>query len=183
MIIQTSHSNARFSNDMKYRYLLERTWNTKTWDSENREVISGGGKRILFIMLNPSTADAEKNDPTVKRCVDYAHKWGYGSIEVANLFAYRATNPKDLLKVDDPVGPHNLCMIETAVSRANMVVGAWGTAGVPSFYVATVWRVLEIVTKQRDLYALSITKDGFPGHPLYQKADVKPFVYRRRKKE
>jgi len=170
MIIQTCHSEARFSNDMKYRYLLWREWDNKL-------------PRVLFIMLNPSTADAEKNDPTIKRCVDYAHAWGYGSIEIANLFAYRSTLPDELLQVEDPVGPHNLCMIEAAVSRAKLIIGAWGAFGVPSRRMDTTFKILQMISKEDDLYCLGRTKMGEPIHPLYQRADMKPILYRRKEEE
>ena len=163
MRIQKLHSEAVFSEDGKYRYLLSRQW-------------SDFAPRVLFIMLNPSTADAEANDPTVKRCVDYAHEWGYGSIEVANLFALRSTDPSRLLKDKDPIGPDNLLMIEAALTRAKMVVGAWGNNVDPKHRISTARRVIDMVRKTHDLYALSRTNAGEPGHPLYLKVDAKPFI-------
>src|ERR1700749_3282622 len=98
-----NESTAVISDCKKYRYLLRRTW-------DERRI------RVLFIMLNPSTADAEIDDPTIKSCVRLCKENGFGSIEVVNLFGWRATDPKELLEVDDPVGPRNDCIIEAAIS-------------------------------------------------------------------
>lgn len=162
VIIQELRSSARFSNDMKYRYLLERQW---------KEAIG----RVLFIMLNPSTADAEKADPTVARCITYAHIWGFGGVEVANIYALRSTNPKALFKDPDPIGQHNYCMIESAVGRASLVVAAWGTISNDKKHLAEICR---IVTQQKDLYCLRTTKNGHPAHPLYLPGDLKPILYK-----
>lgn len=157
-------SLAWFSDCTKYRYLLTRTWDI------NRA-------SVLFIMLNPSTADEKKNDPTVKRCFDYAHRWGFGSMEVANLFAYRSTDPAQLMKVEDPIGPNNTDMITRSVKRVGMVIGAWGTNVPNPFYIKTAHLVMDVVTKYNHLYALSRTKEGMPSHPLYLKKDAIPFIY------
>lgn len=79
----------------KYRYSLSRIWD------ENKA-------NVLFIMLNPSTADGDVDDPTIRRCIGFAKSWGYGGIYVGNLFAYRATDPKELLKVENPIGFENI---------------------------------------------------------------------------
>ena len=87
-------STADFSFCGQYRYTLTRVWSLERG-------------LVLFVGLNPSTADAERDDPTVRRCVGYARRWGFGGVLVANLFAYRATDPRDLLAVSYPIGPRN----------------------------------------------------------------------------
>ena len=100
----------------RYRYRLSRTWDPT-------------GPVVAFVMLNPSTADAEVLDPTVRRCVGFARGWGFGSLEVVNLFAFRATDPRDLLRAAAPVGAANDRAILDAASAADRVVVAWGTRG------------------------------------------------------
>ena len=100
-----------------YRYSLTRKW--EAWKGT-----------VNFIMLNPSTADAQEDDPTIRRCIGFAKAWGYGGIVVTNLFAYRATNPKELKKVDKPFGEHNhLYQLEAAVISSELTVCAWGAHG------------------------------------------------------
>ena len=88
------NKSATFSNCRKYRYALSRSWDEKK-------------KIVLFIGLNPSTADEKKDDPTIRRCINYAQSWGFGGLQVANLFAYRATKPTKLRYVENPVGDDN----------------------------------------------------------------------------
>lgn len=104
---------AQFSPCAKYRYLL------------TREGLGGTGT-CLFIMLNPSTADAMVDDATIRRCSGFAQRWGYARLEVANIYAYRSTDPRALRDLADPVGPENDQYIAEAVARADKVVCAWG---------------------------------------------------------
>lgn len=90
----------------KYRYSLWRTWDKKL-------------PKVMFIMLNPSTADAYEDDPTIRRCINFAKSWGYGGIVVGNLFAYRATNPKKLILIDDPSGSANHHYLTHMIERCN----------------------------------------------------------------
>lgn len=107
-------ARARFSTDRRYRYLLWRTWDPSI-------------ENTLFIMLNPSTADALLDDQTIRRCSYFARRQHSGGILVANLFALRATNPGDLLRHDDPHGPYNHHVLRTlAEVRTGPVVAAWG---------------------------------------------------------
>lgn len=160
-------SFALFSNDEKYRYILERVWN-------------GAEKRILFIMLNPSTADAKKNDPTVKRCCDFAKMWGYGTIVVANLFAYRSTHPESLVTIDNPIGPENMEHIRKAMDSADTIVAAWGNNVLPNFHMHTVYAVNDYAKKiGKDIMCLGITDSGQPSHPLYIKADTRLKIWRK----
>ncbi|OPX46369.1 hypothetical protein CLHUN_01850 [Ruminiclostridium hungatei] len=142
----------------KYRYLLWRIWD------ETKPL-------AVFIMLNPSTADAEEDDPTIRRCMNYARSWGYGGIKVVNLFAYRATNPKELTKVIDPVGPENHGHVIKAINGAEIVIAAWGTKG---NYMSMQSSIIQLLKTTPKLHYLGITKDGYPKHPLYLKADLKP---------
>ena len=91
------------------------------------------GDRVLFIMLNPSTADAETDDLTLRRCIGYARAWGYGSLAVVNLFGLRTTDPRNLRDHADPVGPHNdkyvLAAIRSVDDAAGLIVCAWGARG------------------------------------------------------
>jgi hypothetical protein len=156
---------------MKYRYLLDRKW----------DYTKG---RALFIMLNPSTADAEKTDPTVARCIRFAHAWGFGSAEIANIFAFRATNPKKLKEVDDPIGEHNFCMIEAAISRASIVIAAWGTLNqnIISNPAATIIDMVTGKIGKKDLYCIKLTeKTREPAHPLYLSGELKPIIYKHKR--
>ena len=129
----------------KYRYKLIREW------SESR------GK-VLFIMLNPSTADDKKDDKTITRCINFAKDWGYGGLMVGNLFAYRTTYPKELFKTKYPEGKDNLKNIKEMIIDADLVICAWGNnQGAPPQYLREL----------SELYYLKLLNDGkTPGHPL-----------------
>jgi hypothetical protein len=126
--------------------------------------------RVLFIMLNPSTADEAKDDPTIRRCAAFARGWGYGRLEVCNLFAYRATDPRKLRCIVDPVGPLNDAMIARAAKRADTVVVAWGVEGARARRADIVMRMLY----SSIVCCLGTTRDGFPRHPLYVRGDSPP---------
>jgi hypothetical protein len=125
------------------------------------------------MMLNPSTADENSNDPTVERCERRAREWGYGGLIVTNIFAWRSTDPRALLEIDDPIGPENDAVIVRAVSLARDTICAWGVHG---------WmRGVNLVTGPLvgvGLYALCFTNDGTPGHPLYVPYSAEPVPYR-----
>jgi len=147
---------AIFNVDGGYRYSLWRAW-------------SAHYPRIVFVMLNPSTADEKKNDPTIRRCIEFARAWKFGSIEVVNLFAYRATNYKDLFNVSDPVGAENNRFILQAIERCSNVVLGWGTRGM---LLDRDRQVMSLLAGRNDLYCLGITKNGQPRHPLYVKGNA-----------
>jgi hypothetical protein len=134
-----------------YRYLLWREWEP-------------GGRRIAFVMLNPSTADATTNDPTIRRCIGFARSWGFGALDVVNLFAYRATYPLELRNAADPVGPENDQYILDASKRADVVLLAWGNHGT---LLDRDREVLRLLSGRRDLLCLNVTNAGQPRHPLY----------------
>jgi len=147
---------------MKYRYGLWRHLN-------------GHLGPVLFVMLNPSTADAEKDDPTIRRCIGYAKKWGHDRIFVGNLFAYRSTDPKKLKRVKDPVGSLNNQHLLAMRDQSCLVIMAWGCNG------SLLGRDNEVISLlQTDwipIKALKITKQGHPSHPLYLKKDIKPIRF------
>ena len=147
---------AVFDANDKYRYSLCREW-------------SAYHPRIVFVMLNPSTADEQKNDPTIRRCMGFARAWKFGSMEVVNLFAYKATNFKDLFNVSDPVGAENNRFIMQALERCSTVVLGWGTRGTLR---GRDRQVMSLLAGRNDLHCLGITKNGQPRHPLYVKGNA-----------
>lgn len=162
----------------RYRYLLWREWrgthNPKHWEWWHEEDGSGQKigipKSVLFVMLNPSIADGEKDDPTIRRCVSFARAWNYERLEVVNLFAYRATKPKDLFAAgDDMHGPDNQEVIEHAVRDAGIVICAWGAHD-----IGEQGEIVRGWMHMKRHYALGFTKSGAPRHPLYMKLDSKP---------
>ncbi|WP_146396928.1 DUF1643 domain-containing protein [Pseudobythopirellula maris] len=148
---------ASFSHCGVYRYSLRRYW--------------GNGEVLLVVGLNPSTADATKDDPTVRRCVGFAKSWGFGTLIIANLFAYRATDPTVLAQVSDPVGPSNDRTLKRLAAQADFVLAAWGTRGKLSD------REQRVLTYLQEPYCLGTTSDGHPRHPLYVRADQQPQPY------
>lgn len=163
-----NQSTAVLSECGKYRYRLSRRW--------------GDGATCMFIMLNPSTADATEDDPTIRRCIAYAKSWGYGELVVTNLFAFRATNPLDMKAACDPIGPDNRRHIQEACQyvqpitapehECGEVVCAWGAHGSYMDQGNTVLGWLADVPINP--CALALTKDGQPRHPLYLKGDLRP---------
>lgn len=153
---------AVFSRCKRYRYALHRDCS-----------IAGAG-RCLFVMLNPSTADEIKNDPTVRRCIGYATRWGFRGLYVANIFALRSTDPSVLYASTDPVGSHNDTWIVDLAKSSDRVVCAWGAHGALQGRGA---RVLELLRAAGcSPMALRVTISGQPSHPLYLPNDAEPFL-------
>ncbi len=150
---------ARLSPCGTYRYSLNRRWDI-------------GRPRVGWIMLNPSTADAEVDDPTIRRCMGFARSWGYGGIVVRNLYALRATDPRELRKHSDPIGPDNL--LDECASDP-LTIAAWGAHGAWRDRGNSVRSLLNRIGIP--LYHLGLTKDGHPRHPLYLKADLQPTLW------
>ncbi len=142
---------ALFSADGRYRYRLSRRWDRR-------------GQTVAFCLLNPSTADAERDDATIRRCIGFARAWGYGGVEVVNLFALRATRPETLQRATDPVGPENDRHIARAVRRADTVVIAWGAHGALRGRHA---EVLALLGRPARLRCFGWTRSRQPRHPLY----------------
>lgn len=151
-------SGAFFSPDRQHRYLLWRT-------------LGKTGPTVLFIGLNPSTADEEANDPTIRRCLGYAKAWGCSRLLVANLFSFRATKPEDLKRADVPVSPDNDNWLASALQYADLTIVAWGNAGL--------WRGRqnEIAPLLFNPQCLGITKLGAPRHPLYVTVNLRPVEF------
>lgn len=137
-----------------YRYELTRTW--------------GAGKLVGWVMLNPSKADAEVDDPTIRRCMGFARAWGYNGIVVRNLYALRATDPRELWQHPDPVGPDNHRALASAGGEA-LTVCAWGSNADPVRAQAVVG---SLIIARATLRCLGVTKDGQPRHPLYVRGDT-----------
>lgn len=151
-------SSAVISPCGQYRYILERQ---RRWGH------GGDPAALTFCMLNPSTADHTVDDRTIAWCWDYARRRAFHKLVVVNLFAYRATEPAALMRVPDPIGPRNIRTLESVMleSRGPLVC-AWGT--LPPrlrLHEQTVRRLIR--QSGRQVFALRLTKDGFPGHPLY----------------
>ena len=161
MLFDTVRKSANISPDGLYRYSLHRDWRA---DDERPYWVT-------FIMLNPSTADADLDDPTIRRCIGFAKRMGGTGLAVVNLYAYRATKPADMLAATDPVGPKNdwaLAMfLSMALDHGFPVIAAWGAN-------ARADRVAEVRAMHgaQRLQCLGITKDGAPRHPLYLRADA-----------
>jgi hypothetical protein len=148
-------SSASLDRTRRYRYRLRREWQPSP-------------RRVTFIMLNPSTADARVLDPTIRRCIGFAKAWGFGGIDVVNLFAWRSTRPEALWRVDDPVGPRNHAAIASAMRESSLVVAAWGNAGRGREQAVRVCRLAGRL--RAPLYCLGTTLSGQPRHPLYVSA-------------
>jgi hypothetical protein len=146
------HRYAELSLDGIYRYNLERRW--------------AEGPMALFVMLNPSTADAAVDDPTIRKCIGFARRWGMGGVRVVNLYAARATDPKALRDFSDPVGPVNNTAIERAVHESPIIVAAWGAN--PGPLPGRIPHVKALIRAGgKDAMTLGLTKHGQPRHPLY----------------
>jgi hypothetical protein len=152
--------NACFDESGRYRYALMRQWD-------------GHLPVVNFIMLNPSTADAYHDDPTIVRCLRYAAAWGFGTLIVTNLFAYRATHPRHLYTVADPVGPDNDLHLRRAAETAQLCVAAWGIRGSLQHRHQHVLKLLADVP----LFGLGQIQGGFPRHPLYLSHTVRPVQF------
>lgn len=150
---------AILSADRKYRYVL-----TRIWDETKPTVV--------FIGLNPSTADEEVDDKTIRKCIGYAKRWGYGKLIMVNLFAFRSTDPYMLKKVEDPVGPDNDSYIQKCVSESNLVIACWGNDG------KLLNRDKVLMDSLPNLVCLKRNKNGTPHHPLYLSKDITPMPYK-----
>jgi hypothetical protein len=131
---------------------------------------------VLFVMMNPSTADPFVDDPTVAKCQRYARAWGYGTLLVGNTFAYRATNQKQLLQVADPVGPLNDEWLLKMAAQAGIIVLAYGK---PHDKLRQRGRDVAGVLRREGykLHMLKLCKDGTPSHPLYLRGTLTPTLF------
>ena len=152
----------------RYRYSLERIWDP-------------GAPRALFVLLNPSTADAQEDDPTLRRCLGFARRAGAGGLEVVNLFGARTTDPRGLLTMDDPRGASNRRAQQRAVRRADLVILGWGatpiaTREAPRFLTCLA-RWQRGALDPAPVLCLGTTASGAPRHPLYVPARTPPRTY------
>ena len=150
-------TGAEFSPCERYRYRLWRIWQP-------------ADARVMFLMLNPSTATATTDDPTIRRCIGYARAWGYGSLTVGNLYGYRTPDPAHLFRQDEPVGAGNDAALRAMMAEAALVVAAWGHHG--EQHPARVEAVLALT--DRPLHCLRQLSSGQPAHPLYQPQALRP---------
>jgi len=151
---------AAFSPDRKYRWSLHRIWQS-------------AAPLVCYVLLNPSTADESKNDPTVERCQVRALNAGFGGLLVVNIFAWRSTDPAELYQVADPVGaPYNDSVIINSVRKSELVVCGWGMHGALQDRGK---QVLELIRSAGKVpHALRINSDGSPEHPLYLSYKLQP---------
>lgn len=158
-----SKAGATFSDCGRYRYQLWRTWTVGPW--------------LNYVLLNPSTADHLADDPTVSRCCRRASEMDFGGMVITNLFAWRATDPRELRSADDPVGPENDAAIVDAAERSLAVVCGWGSHGVLRDRDLA---VLDLLRPVKSANCLRITKNGTPSHPLYLPYDLPLIRYNGR---
>ena len=149
---------ANISKDKIYRYTLSRTWDSTK-------------PTVLFIGLNPSIADENIDDPTVTRCINFAKDWGYGTLLMANLFAFRSTYPKEIYLIDDPIGKDNDHYILECVKQSDLIIACWGNNGT---YMGREKIIKELVP---NLYCLQKNKNGTPHHPLRLPRNITPIPF------
>lgn len=169
-----NHRQHIFSPCRRYRYALWREWDT---ESDLVCMPDGGDRGFQYLMvvgLNPSTADETKDDPTLRRCMDFARRWGYGALCMTNLFAFRATQPRDMIKAADPVGPDNNMLLLKHAREAGMILAAWGKEG--TFQARD--RIVTAFLATYPIHCLGQNKDGTPWHPLYIPAVTKPIPFK-----
>lgn len=144
---------ATISDCKKYRYTLTRQWEE--------------GAKVLFIMLNPSTADHKEDDPTIRRCIRYAKEWGFGGLYVGNVWGFRATKPTDVLclAATDAAGPENISHLKYMIERCSKIIVAWGNHGMKGSHD------LSKLLEGKEVWCLGVNKNKSPKHPLYCPAD------------
>lgn len=149
---------AKISECEKYRYMLLRRWGIKDG-------------LVVWIMLNPSTADANVDDPTIRRCMKFTERFGYEEMAVVNLYAFRTPNPRKLRDQADPVGPRNYQWVRDACEDGALLIAAWGALKEPPDYMKPIFEMLD--QRGHTLKCLGTTKNGSPRHPLYLKGDAR----------
>lgn len=163
---ESIHGRATISADGRYRYTLERSWSSLP-------------RYVLWLMLNPSTADGDTDDATIRRCQGYARAWGYTGILVGNLYAYRSTSPAMLTQValqgGDPVGPDNVAAVRALIARASLIVCAWGREGPVQ---SARFNVVQLLRPPKVAHILRMNEDGMnPSHPLRLSKSLEPQVW------
>jgi hypothetical protein len=158
-------SQAVYSPCRHYRYMLHRRWE------------HASDRSIMFVMLNPSTATEDVDDPTVRKCRSYASRWGYNHLIIGNIMAYRATDPGMLRRVSDPIGPENHQHLRHAIGTYQpMLICAWGSLPKRLMHAETA-----VIALLREVavtpYALRMNASGSPGHPLYLAMHTTPTAW------
>ena len=159
-------NTCQFSPDRRYRYTLEHRWD---------DLLPAEPRRIMWVGLNPSTADEQQLDPTLRRIRGFSQAWGFTSFVMTNLFAFRATDPAVMKRAKDPVGPLNDILLKTTAASCEIVVACWGMHGRHLGRAAQVERLMR--EHGRVLQCLGTTSAGDPRHPLYVRASaaLRPF--------
>lgn len=150
--------DAILSSDRTYRYVLSRIWD------ETKPV-------VMIIGLNPSTADETNDDPTITRCINFSKSWGYGGVHMLNLFAFRATLPRDMFNAPNPIGMENDKYLSEYAKKCDKAICAWGNHG--KFKN----RSDDVRSKLKNLYYLKMNHSGEPSHPLYLKSELVPLKW------
>lgn len=155
--LQSNDRGAVISPCGNFRYHLWRTWDANKGS-------------VLFCMLNPSTADGLLDDPTIRKCCGFAQRWGFGRIDVVNLYAFRATDPAQLLdvgRIGDIVGPENDVWIGERAIKSHIAVVGWGNSLPLKVHAARSLHVYDLLlARHRQVRCLGVTQDGQPRHPL-----------------
>lgn len=162
LIAASTNKWAEFSPCRRWRYALIRHWGEP------------GRARCAFIGLNPSTADELLDDPTVRRCINFATDWGFAGLIMLNLYGWRSTAPSVLRRIPEPIGAGNNEAILRHAQQAGRVVAAWGADAAVNGRAEQVLELLAGV----DVWCLKRTQQGHPGHPLYVRGDTRPVVFR-----
>jgi hypothetical protein len=168
-------TGAVISPDSRYRYMLMREWRDSARPSSHATE-EHGSTPVVFIMLNPSTANAEEDDPTIRKCVGFARRWGYEKMIAINLFAYRATFPNELYNAHtvegiDLLGPQYGDYLDMVFSEPAYVVAAWGNHG--SLLNRNTIMMQHLRQREIKLWCLGVNRDGSPKHPLMPAYDVR----------
>jgi len=160
MLNEIMQKRAILDETRKYRYILTRKINQNP--------------PILFIMLNPSTADEYQDDPTIRRIIEFTKSWGYGASIVMNIFAYRSSDPSELKKVTDPIGSKNDYYLKLVSNHVDKIIVAWGVNG---NYLKRAEKVIDSLPLKERVFCLETTKGGYPKHPLYVRGDIVPIPF------
>lgn len=153
-----ANQGAILSECKNYRYILWRTWNRSL-------------EKVFFIGLNPSTADAIQDDPTLRRCIGFARSWGFGGLWLGNLFSWRSKSPNDLKHVVDPIGPVTDDWLGQTHGMAKISIAMWGNYG-------CLGQRGDIIHRRfLDLYCFGLTQLGQPRHALYLKSNTQYFFW------
>lgn len=166
----TMREPATFSPDRLYRYTLWREWSVDSLTG-CADDLPNIHRYLMVIGLNPSTADETKDDPTIRKCIGFAKRWGFGALCMTNLFAWRDTDPVKMKKVAEPIGPENDRVLSEIAIGAGMKLAAWGKHG---SHKGRAHKALNFLS---GLHALKLNGDGSPMHPLYVPYETVPVVF------